>query len=447
MEKRMNLPNCPICNGASWEYLDHMRDQRYWVDQDYLDADEPVCFKVCKTCGFLTYDNIEQEKLKAIYNCIRPVMRAANINTMNKKNLYHKAFLHDVMDNVNRVLDVGCANGQFLEFLHTDYGLNKQDLVGIEWSRSFVAFGRNEYKLNILPDDSSLDKCDDIKFDMISYYHVFEHCQNPVRELKKAMNWLADDGYLYLSVPLFLDILEESGGFPCDSFENLYHLNHNNCFTKTSFQNLLKVVGLDIVKEDEILYGYTVLCRKGKPDTEIKKENYLDVIEILKKQKEAISLFRLRKFVEAYTLYPKYPEAYIYASLNNDNMKSLDASKEILSNGLAECPDDFRLLFQMGHLLFQWDENKPKNKHVEQAFPFYSNNIKEAEKYLALAIQKKPAFEEAIFFMALLNAKYKRDFDMAVDLLKGILRINPAKFTEMYDLISGFWKAKEEGKC
>ena len=58
---------CSICDASDWKSLDYLRDQKYWYDLDYL-LDEPVGFKICKNCGFVTYDYIDDKELKRRYD-------------------------------------------------------------------------------------------------------------------------------------------------------------------------------------------------------------------------------------------------------------------------------------------------------------------------------------------------------------------------------------------
>ena len=428
----IELKNCPVCEKSEWENLDRLREQANWYQMDIREEDEPVGFKVCKECGFLTYDYIDGGRLAEHYDRERPVMAAANIITCNRKNEYHKIFLGENIDPLIKpdmnVLDVGCAQGSFLDLCHKYYNVPTHQLFGTEFSHAFSSFGINEYGVNI---SKEIDMNN--KYDFISYYHVLEHIQYPEVELEKIKKVLNDDGYLYLSVPVFLDKLDESGGSMTMSFENLFHLNHVNCFTYQSFQNLLLKHGFEIVKEDKNLYGYTVLCKKSCPGT-ILKEDYLEVIKTLEKQKKAIELLNQKKHEEALEQEPNYPDAYLTLSLTADNMKSLEKQVEILEKGLKLLPKSTKLLMKLAQVYLQWDENSPDKQ-------FYSNNIKKAEKLLNRAYDLRPG-EDVLYFQAIIEAKYKKNFDKAASLLKKTIEINPTKFTESYNMIASIWKDK-----
>ena len=429
----IELKKCPICDIENqWELLDYLRDHNYWYQQDFRTIQEDVGFKICKNCGFITYDYKDQSELEILYDNQRKVMQANNIITCNRKNEYHynflKAYLRMSVRDVS-VLDVGCAQGSFLDFFRKKYHGHVVDLDGIEWSQGYAAFAEHEYGVNILKDIAP-----DKKYDFICNYKVLEHMQYPDKELKKEVDALKDKGFIYISIPLMLPVLEESSGIFTIDFENLYHLNHVNCFTKTSFQNLLKKVGLKIIKEDNYMYGYTVLCQKCDFTFELAKEDYIEIKTNIERQKQAIELARQKKYSEAIAVYPQYPDAYILLSIDRENQKSFDAGKDILFSGLSACPDNPKLISQLARLYYQWNQNTPEK------VGYYSNNIQEAEKIFLQIIEKKPGYEDAYWFMGMIEGDYKKNYSKAVEYFKKVIEINPAKFVECWNFISYFWK-------
>jgi len=427
----IELKKCPICKNEEWQNLDDLRDIDYWTARDVRIIGEPVSMKVCKKCAFVTYDYIEEKRLSEHYDRERPVMNALNIITCNRKNMNHEFFLRDFFNerpvSKMKVLDVGCAQGYFLRFCES-HGFRRENLYGAEWSESFVNFAKYEYGLNV---KSDIDMS--IKYDFISYYHVFEHIQNPDLELDKINNILADGGFLYMSVPVFFHELDEASGSLCMDFENLYHLNHVNVFSFQSLRNILHSKGFEIVKENRNVYGYTVLCKKGNPE-EIKNEEYREVVESLRSQKKAVELMKQKRYEEAIEEYPKYPDAYILYSLNVENMKNFDNQVSILNKGLSIMPNCAKLLSKLAQVYLQWDENTP-NKN------YYSNNIRLAESLFKKCFEIKPA-EDMLFFLGMIEHKYKGNYDEAAAYFRTQMEINPMKFQENWNLISAVWKSK-----
>jgi len=284
----IKLENCPICKENKWHDLDYLRSHKYWYDLDLREEGEAVGFKICKECGFCTYDYVNDKRLETSYNQARPVMTANHIITCNRKNEYHRAFLKDV-EIEGPFLDVGCAQGSFLNDLRENRAYEKVTKIedcdtyyGTEWSKAFANYGRHEYGIQITQEI-------DIRYiyNFVSYYHVLEHIQHPDKELERIKTVMRDDALLYISVPLWFDVLEEWSGSFLRDWENYLHLNHVNVFSKQSFHNLLNNAGFEIIKEDEALYGYTVLCKRGEKK-DIVKEDYKIQQQILEANKKAI---------------------------------------------------------------------------------------------------------------------------------------------------------------
>ena len=101
----IELKECPICDASDWKSLDYLRDQEYWYYKDYLENDfesenifdiKPVGFKICKSCGFATYDYIDDEELKRRYDDLIKIVDVGSIITKNRKIAYHEKFLKNI---------------------------------------------------------------------------------------------------------------------------------------------------------------------------------------------------------------------------------------------------------------------------------------------------------------------------------------------------------------
>lgn len=441
---------CPICDKNIWKYLDYLRDREYWIDKDILDIDENVNFKICKNCGFVTYDYVSDEVLAERYNNERPVMTPQNIITCNRKNEYHKKFLNIEENSIEGIedpycLDVGCAQGGFLGMLK-DHGIKR--LYGVEFNKAFAAWGRNEYGLRI---DSEIGKDENgreyvqavkelriepLQYDFISYYHVLEHMQHPDKELKKIKKLLKDDGFLYLSIPHWFTELEEKGGSLCNDFENYYHLNHVNVFTINSFKNLLYRTGFKIVREDHKMYGYTVLCQKTDKVTGIVTEDYNLIEYYLQIQKQAIELFKQGKFPEAFKLCPTYTDAYLQEIMKSDVAKEFDKQRGVLEKALEIMPDNLKIKNSLAKMYYQWDMNTPNKQ-------YFSNNLKRAEKILLEIIEAKPGSEDCYYFLGMIEGKYKKNYTKARELFSKVIEINPQMYNEIMQIMASFWKEKD----
>jgi tetratricopeptide (TPR) repeat protein len=428
----IELKNCPICDKTDWHSLDYLRNWDRWYYTDFREEGEPIGWKICKECGFTSYDMLGDERQRDSYTRQRGVVQANSILTCHRKNKYHHAFLYDYLSNNElknkKFLDVGCAQGAFLNWLHETFDIDKNNLYGNEFAEDLMTWAKYEYGLNV---SSEINKS--IKYDFISYYHVLEHVEDITSEIEMIKSILAEDGILYLSIPIFFEELEEKSGMACLDFEEYYHLNHIQCFSRKSFNNYLRKHGFKVLKVDEDLYAYTVLCKRSKVENKIDKENYLDIVDKIEKQKKAIELVNQGKHQEALEIYPLYPDAYVLHALNNENLKDGKKQIEILEKGLELLPNNAKILNQLGKVLMQWDDNTAGKT-------FYSNNIKKAEKVFLKLLEIKPGLEDSYYFLAHVEGKYKKDYRKAVEYLKKFMEFNPFKFGETIPLISNFWK-------
>ena len=408
----ITLENCPICSASDWHSLDYLRDQSVWYQMDLRYEDEPVGFKVCKDCGFLTYDYVSDERLKKHYTHSRPMMNARLVATCNRKIAYHLGFIHDIKIG-KRVLEVGCAQGYFLKYLK-DQG---HEVHGTEWAETMRHYGQYEWGIPITEEiDESMI------YDFICYYHVIEHVQNPDKELQKIKRILADDGLLYLSIPYWGDFIEISDGTPAFGFEELYHLNHMNCFSLISFRNLLKRQGFKITKENYDLYGYTVLCEKCEPSDDIEKEDWKQIVSNVTNHREAILKLRtpdapegvlnVKDWAGAKEYCKKFPDLYVFQSVTEENLKDYKKQIAVLEEGLKHSPNNLKIILQMARTYFQWDENTPDKQG------YYGNNIRKAEKLLLEYHERKRGNEEALYFLAHIELKHKKDYSSVLFLFQ-----------------------------
>jgi 2-polyprenyl-3-methyl-5-hydroxy-6-metoxy-1,4-benzoquinol methylase len=422
---------CSICRVDNWHSLDYLRDHEYWYQKEKREEAEPIGFKICKECGFVTYDYIEPGRLKSFYQHERPVVNHNNVITGRRKNNYHIAFWNKsdefnriIREKDSRFLDVGCAQGELLKCLNMDYCIAKDRLYGTELNDCFIHFARNEYKFNVN------DYYPEMQFDFISMYHTLEHFQCPDAALKEAIQHLKPKGIMYISVPYWFKTLQTFDGSLCIDFEELYHLNHVNVFSIQSFKNMLNNAGLDIIQDDEIIYGYTAMVKRGeiKP---IIKDNYETIVKRLETEKQAISVVQ-KEPDKALALIPEYPDAYILQALGKDNMKDFSAQKVVLEKGIAVCPNESKLVSQLGKLYFQWDEQKPNRR------TFVSNNIIKSEKYWRQLFESKPDNEDSYYFLSIIEGNYKKNYDTACEYLDFVVGINPSRWAECFNLKSYF---------
>lgn len=287
---------------------------------------------VCKTCGNVAFrvEENEEEKVRNYYRYeYRPAPGHGNLITTTHKQNYVLNFLKDFLKDKKELIigDVGCATGYLVSFFRK----MGHKATGCEYTLTYRRFAEHFYGVPITE-----ELREDLQYDFITIYHVLEHMVKPDEKLNKYRSLLKDGGHMLISTPKWYENLEEASGPPIKSFEELWHKNHINVFSKKSINNLFKRIGFQVVKEDHFVYGQTYLLKKADP-VELKQEDYEkadDVIANTHKAKKAIDLFLNRQFKEAVELWPAFPDAWVSLIMDiygKDSEKQDDLWKEVFA--------------------------------------------------------------------------------------------------------------------
>ncbi len=97
-----------------------------------------------------------------------------------------------------RLLDVGCATGQFLAEMTSYPGW---EVAGVEPSASAAEFARAAYGFPVHHGDLASAHFPTAAFDAVTLWDVFEHLYDPLALLAEARRILAPDGVLILRTP------------------------------------------------------------------------------------------------------------------------------------------------------------------------------------------------------------------------------------------------------
>lgn len=143
----------------------------------------------------------------------------------------------------NRILEIGCGKGEFLNFLPEFYQKS-----GVEINKTGYDFVKQNYKNidihNVKINDQNFEASSLGKFDVIIMWHVFEHINDPVTFTKNLAKLLNEDGVIIFDIPN-----RNSWGFSAcekwwfhlDAPRHLFHYNY------TSMSNLLRKNNLNII--------------------------------------------------------------------------------------------------------------------------------------------------------------------------------------------------------
>jgi SAM-dependent methyltransferase len=153
-----------------------------------------------------------------------------------------------------RVLDVGCDTGAFLQAAAQEFGVVP---VGIDAaSRAIAAAQRQGIEAYLTPLESAPDHLQD--FQAITAIDVVEHVTDPAGFLREIRKRLRPGRVAYLETPNIRSTVYRVGrgfsalthGWPKGLFERLFPPQHVQYFTPPSFAALAQAAGFEVVSID-----------------------------------------------------------------------------------------------------------------------------------------------------------------------------------------------------
>jgi len=106
-------------------------------------------------------------------------------------------FLKDEIHTGTKLLDGGCAAGQFVQ-LAIEEGF---DASGFDCSPGVIAYAREHFDLELILAEAENIPVPDNNYDVVTLHHVFEHFENPLHALKEIKRILKPGGTLFIETP------------------------------------------------------------------------------------------------------------------------------------------------------------------------------------------------------------------------------------------------------
>lgn len=139
-----------------------------------------------------------------------------------------------------RVLDYGCADGGFLDYLR-NAGIPAEQLTGVDVSAEMIAVvnERGLHGVTVAEQDTIARQ----RFDLITLWDVIEHVPDPVGTLSWLRQLLGEGGRLFMQTPrvgLLSDLLGAR-------FEHYLPLEHLHLFTRDALVGAAERAGFALV--------------------------------------------------------------------------------------------------------------------------------------------------------------------------------------------------------
>lgn len=198
---------CPVCQSADHESFFELN----CGNLDNSSLYPTVNLRYCRHCGH-NFNNLTAEESAGLSHFYNGEYAPANLGIADKTadrpgsaglltTRRYEQMYQGLLPYINpghSVLDVGCALGGFLDFLHSR-GFSK--LAGVDSTRTYVdqARQKNRYAIEIGSAESL--PFNDRTFDAVVMEQVLEHLSNPVHAFQEARRVLKDGGIFCIGVP------------------------------------------------------------------------------------------------------------------------------------------------------------------------------------------------------------------------------------------------------
>lgn len=246
---------CRICNS--------LKVKEYKLIDNY----ELLKCKDCKIIFLKNIDEVSSTELLYDKDYFENYLYEVDINFQLIKTTaqYYLTYIQNYFGKINSILDVGAGFGLFVKAFQ-ELGLVAD---GIEISKYSVQIAKEKFGVELFNGDL-LDFQANKKYDLISFYHSFEHLPDPVQTINKVKKLLNENGILWLSLPnvMSLDRLVKKEKW--NGWSLPYHFFH---YSPVSIKNLLKKEGFNRIKIQKSFLNPLNLINKNSNSENMNNQN------------------------------------------------------------------------------------------------------------------------------------------------------------------------------
>jgi SAM-dependent methyltransferase len=235
------LRNCPVCGSETFD--------PFISGKDYFLTGESFEIVKCRTCGFrFTNPRPEPGELGKYYQSSeyishsdsRQGLFATVYQQVRKYTLRQKYELINGFQPKGEILDIGCATGQFLNYM-AERGWKA---TGIEPDDKTRNRAISEFGLQVFPEEH-LTSISKPSFNVITMWHVLEHVSDLNGRMKQIKDLLMPGGTLIIAVPNCNAKDAETYREFWAAYDLPRHLYH---FAESDIKLLMENYGFKIVK-------------------------------------------------------------------------------------------------------------------------------------------------------------------------------------------------------
>lgn len=229
---------CPVCSS---------------FDPDQMFVKNGAWYNRCKECSMCFVSPVFTDKALGEYY-MNSTDAQAEI-TLNESSFYREIYLKGLKHikdsiKVGKILDVGCSTGFFLDICKEEHF----ESYGIELNKkeATIAISKgHKVSLEMLEHYS-----EDIKFDAITLWDVFEHIKDGNKFLQQVKKRIAKNGIVFMQIP-------NSGSFAarvmqekCNMFDGVEHCN---LYNKDTIKEIANRNGFEVEKMSTVISEIPVL--------------------------------------------------------------------------------------------------------------------------------------------------------------------------------------------
>lgn len=230
---------CPFCRKSRSEELYPTRD----INGDKYFIARCLSCKCCYLTPTPTPDQLSKTYNSSYYGPGGNKFGSSTERVLDYFRNRRAKTIHRYLKGKGRVLDIGCGNGRFLEFLGNK---GRYELYGIEREGTAALRTSQINGINLYKKDLKDCGFQPESLDAVTLFHVFEHISEPQETLQTISNILKKNGILYISFPNIESI--QSRLFK----GNWLHLDpprHLFFFKPPDFKRFMEKHGFELLKE------------------------------------------------------------------------------------------------------------------------------------------------------------------------------------------------------